>query len=718
MAGLSQKLDRMQELEEEAKRVPDLEEEVQELRQAEEDNHRLRESNDALRKELDKRDQAVTEAVDLICQLEAKVKELETGHTSTQSARPPTSEGSEVETPKIGTFINIPERTSSRGVTTMGRKGPKSEPRHLQRAPSFLQERSKSTAALRGLFAPAPVEKTSTSAVSAIAKTESSSSMNEGSDAQSPRISALSECSELSPFGSPTKASGFDQLESPADKESNPGSVRSARLDQEEQEWKNESISRWMEPQTDVSPVALSKRRKRATINGLGKGDSSSPEDELRLPGAFPRSRSEAVFGGMKLPPTPDTMCTYAAGPNRSNGSVNAKGPSAEASPKQHVGRPRSAEELVTRRGSNFSAFTDSMDANLDATPSLDRKDEAPAIFPLHGLPSNNSRVFSPHPANIPSFGYYGGASTLEDGKGTTSKATKSDLAKSKTSQQQSSDNPPSPTLAPYDWLEAAQRGPRSRKETTRTPSQSSFLARRYSLDSNRETENFVVPTLDPSSLEPSPQNTQDSGSRRRISLRFFNRSNDSRRLQPSPMFDDLNDDGDGAPSPVVSKTRQTGLRQPKATPTPEPVTPSQKEARVPTPTYADKRGDYMHKTLPNSFTESNMPDAARPSTANSNRHKRRSSLGIINWMKGASGIGSLRKSDHSSPNNAQQTNNDTARERPPSRLNSEASTVPSELSPRKGGEEWTPKAKHTPRSDDQEPGRRPRYLDRRSRRG
>lgn len=80
VAGLARKLERMHELEEEMKRLHGLEDEVQELRNAEEDNQRLRESNDVLNNEIDKRDHAVTEAVELICQLEARVEELETGN--------------------------------------------------------------------------------------------------------------------------------------------------------------------------------------------------------------------------------------------------------------------------------------------------------------------------------------------------------------------------------------------------------------------------------------------------------------------------------------------------------------------------------------------------------------------------------------------------------------------------------------------------------------
>src|SRR5438034_252565 len=94
-AAMEKKLDRMQELEEKLERMGRLEAELEELRGVEEANQRLRESNELLRLELDKRDQAVNEAVELICQLEAKLEsfELKHGDERPSSARPQTSSG-------------------------------------------------------------------------------------------------------------------------------------------------------------------------------------------------------------------------------------------------------------------------------------------------------------------------------------------------------------------------------------------------------------------------------------------------------------------------------------------------------------------------------------------------------------------------------------------------------------------------------------------------
>src|ERR1700722_3580060 len=95
MAALEKKLERMQEMERALERMHDLEDELDELREAEENNQRLRESNEQLRLELDKRDQAINEAVELICRLEAKIDELQAGRPASRpsTARPRSSDG-------------------------------------------------------------------------------------------------------------------------------------------------------------------------------------------------------------------------------------------------------------------------------------------------------------------------------------------------------------------------------------------------------------------------------------------------------------------------------------------------------------------------------------------------------------------------------------------------------------------------------------------------
>ncbi|RJE16870.1 hypothetical protein PHISCL_10793 [Aspergillus sclerotialis] len=73
---------------------------------------------------------------------------------------------------------------------------------------------------------------------------------------------------------------------------------------------------------------------------------------------------------------------------------------------RRRIVRPHSADELQAIRNASNSALPDSMDANeSDATPfglKGDDKDETPAIFPLHGLSSKSSGLFSPGISDIP----------------------------------------------------------------------------------------------------------------------------------------------------------------------------------------------------------------------------------------------------------------------------------------------------------------------------
>lgn len=102
MKILEQKLERMAEMEEQIAYMDELEAEVHELRAAAKENKTLREANQQLRSDFDNRDQAVVEAVDLICQLEAKIEVLENGGriSKMSMSRPRTADGSDVLTPK------------------------------------------------------------------------------------------------------------------------------------------------------------------------------------------------------------------------------------------------------------------------------------------------------------------------------------------------------------------------------------------------------------------------------------------------------------------------------------------------------------------------------------------------------------------------------------------------------------------------------------------
>ncbi|KAL4932210.1 uncharacterized protein BDV17DRAFT_216732 [Aspergillus undulatus] len=757
LSHLEKKLERMQELEDELERMRGLDEEVQELRAAEEDNQRLRESNEQLRQEIDKRDQAVTEAVELICQLEARVEELNTGSDISRpsTAQPPLDDESSLVTPKnISTLDlqDIPERTSSRrGTRMVERRCVSSRSRILQRAPSFLLEESKSTAALRSLYTEAedPVPMNSASPA-AMMKSESMDSMTEIIETGSPRLSALSECSELNISEAPITEDGFDQIDIPVRKKEKGAEGRnlpSAKLGFSNRDLAR--IDRWLPTTADNASKETVARVKTQHLSDIFKQpETSSPSSSFNS--SSQKSKMDSIFGGSRMPPTPDTMTTaYPVWANSSSNSTIAD--KSQTDLRRYLTRTWSADEVTSRRSSLKSEPRESMETNASRMalprPSLDERDDGPAFFPLNSVETRHGS-------------YYGNQGLFcRDFDRVLARMDKDYYSPfRRTSRDETASLGSTPrSLTPQDWMEAAR--PRTRNRTgplpansrlvgARAPSQSSFLGRRHSIDSAvREPTLPIIQTLNLRSLESndgSPTEPEPEP-RRRISLlpTFFNRSANARRLQPSPMSDPAEQDSDGAPSPVIRKTRNQTSKSPR------PLSGQGNDFS----TFTSTGLSYAEDGMLRSFTEAipTSPSTARPTTSNGGKdqHKRRGSLGIFGWMKGASAnLGSsLKKSDAATANpvaSSSSSKTDTpaspttvvpasngsavrASSRPavydngivalgPEPVNT-AGNKPVELgSPT---EDFAIRTRHPSRADESagEQGRRPRYMERRSRR-
>ncbi|KAL4752969.1 hypothetical protein BDW72DRAFT_170067 [Aspergillus terricola var. indicus] len=740
LSVLEKKLERMQELEDELERMRGLEDEVQELRAAEEDNQRLRESNEQLRQEIDKRDQAVTEAVELICQLEARVEELEKENPQSSTAHHPYVE-SGVATPRNASTPDIPERTSSRrGTRHSERRRVSSGSRSLQRAPSFLFEDSKSTAALRSLYV--ETDNTPISVPTPITKSESMNSMAETAELESPRLSALSECSELNIDDTLISGNGFDQIDIPVRrKETSTPATNLSSVTLRMSDADTVRVDRWVPGGMGGTSKGETTRRR----DVFKESQASSPSSSSR------KSKLESIFGSARLPPTPDTMTT--ANPAWASGSSNSTiADKSQSDLRRYLTRTRSADELTARRSSITMEPRESMDSNVSKITfpraSLDERDEDTAIFPLNSIqqprydPSANHGILT------------------GDFERVLARINKDYCPSKPTTRDETTtlgSSPPSMTAE--DWIEAARPGTQNRTGHvlvdfrvvgTHAPSQSSFLGRRHSIDSAvREPTLPIIQTINlralkdggapPLTAEPEPE------TRRRISLLppFFSRSANARRLQPSPMPDPADKD-DGAPSPVIRKTRNPPSR------THRPLSGVGQASDF----SASSGPTYVEDSISRSFTEANLnspsSSTTRPSTSNGGKdhHKRRGSLGIFGWMKGASaGLGSsLKKSDVSpqiqtstvsnkleSQITAPPTVSTTASAsvsttvRATSRLAThdnvtlvakEPHSKPAEMAAEELAAVAT-RTRHPTRTDEpaDEQGRRPRYMERRSRR-
>jgi hypothetical protein len=766
MAIMEQKLERMAQMEEELAHMHELEAEVQELRTAERDNQALRESNEQLRGDLDKRDLAVTEAVELICQLETRLDMLENGgRTSKMSmSRPKTADGSEILTPKARIMVEIPERTSSKrnsSVLSVAQRQTSSELRKLSKAPSFLREDNKSTATLRSLYAPEE-EKQPRPALTQLTKSESFHTMTETLEPESPRLSVLSECSELNAADTPMRWQDFDQLEIPLRRSSSTtGSLDSYVPSTEREESKEDQIDRWMESREDINQTIITRRMQRASSDATTHASIPSLATELYSPKPRGRGRLDAsLFGGIRLPPTPDTMSTaYAMGANRSNGSNGSI--AARRSPQteqdlffsgKSVHRPRSAEEMGSRHSFNGSEVTDSMQTNCSDTPRLGAApDESRTILPsFNTVSSKASELLGPGSPNNPVIETFG---DLLQGKANqastpTIKRVRSP-PKAMTPEPKFDEDDSSPPLTPQDWIAAAKQGPRPNKPYTRmvrpeiqptelSPrtviSQAAFHNSNSISSDTIQRDNPGIPTLDMNTLDileqplevpqPDPQVEADPAPRRRISFRppFFSRSaNIPRRLQASPIPNDFEDYfEDGAPSPVIPKTRTVGgvPRRPMS----QIITdPSELYSSTQPVSNDEKNMPFKHRNLPQSFTDSTIAAHAgsatvsgRPSTSHGVDHKRRSSLGIFGWMKG-------KRPDSMIVTGTEHYTDSMKENRTPSRLACEAASYGAGI-PRAGTPDSIEAHAVRPYSEvavyPDEFARRPRYMGRRARRG
>ncbi|KAJ5983410.1 hypothetical protein N7481_005509 [Penicillium waksmanii] len=745
LGTMEKKMERMEEMEEELQQMHKLEEEVVELRVAKKQNHSLQESNDRLREELHKRDQAVAEAVQFICQLEAKIDEIESGGRTSQASFNRLVLDGPNATPRTQTALEIPERTSSKRASL------KSPERTLNKVPSFMRGDGESTSVLRSLYAP-EVNK-SYSAMSQLTKSESYNTMNDILEPGSPRLSVLSECSELHPLDTPTKWDQADKLDIPVRKVSSMDSFDSFNPRLEREERMDSQIDEWMEPRQDMQQTIIRRRMNRVTSDA-----SKIPTAPFRISSNHQgRGRlDESLFVGVKLPPTPDTMSTaHVAGRNGSNGSMAA---AAQRSPRPErdlwlAGRPlerhRSADELTTRTRHSYtgSDITDSMQTNCSDTPRLGfmNDKESPSMFPFNTVASKASELLGPGSPNNPVVDSFGGL-LRQNSNGSQDEAVPPAIPVYRTptktvSKSRSMEDEASPPLTPQEWIAAARHAPRSRKELAhglRAAFHDGDSVDSYPMEHDAP----GVPTLDMDTLnileqpiaevpeDPVPQQKSEPEQRRRFSFRppFLNRANLPRRLQPSQTVPDLMDDDeeDGAPSPIIPKTRNVGGagRRPMS----QIIANSTDYYSSSVPASNERFGNenFTVKSFHQSLMESrdeNLPPiqngsatiSGRPTTSHSADHKRRSSLGIFGWMKGMS----AKRSEPATPADAEDFPESVKDSRPVSRLTHETSrltlgrpSTPDSMD----APVVRPRSEMTMYSDDQT--RRPRYMGRRARRG
>ncbi|ESZ90296.1 hypothetical protein SBOR_9325 [Sclerotinia borealis F-4128] len=161
----------------------------------------MQEINEALLKELEKRDQAVEEAVTLVCELEAKVERLLQEREDVRSFD--SQYGNDYIDYDHGHGIHIPSSPPTIDKDTMSTPRGKERSKVIARMPSFLSEQSEGVEALRSLYLP------SSSSYSDVALPKLPEEDSESGMA-SPSLSVLSESSFLSIYGEKSPATNED----------------------------------------------------------------------------------------------------------------------------------------------------------------------------------------------------------------------------------------------------------------------------------------------------------------------------------------------------------------------------------------------------------------------------------------------------------------------------------------------------------------------------
>lgn len=362
------------------------------------DNEELQLRNKDLLRELEYRDLAVSEAVAMICSLEARIEETgqpsattlyPDSQTCTGSNEEPGPWGPQADGALPSTLITrYPQTSDSPGEpsTTM----PPKDPSHVDslvsaaaripwRAPSFLKENKKSTQALRGLYLSDENSTYGNPSLFSTSRPGSRFSADEHDpdsySLNSPRLSMLSESSFLSVYGkahdsNPTpakkkKRSSYSQSSSSEDeRHSLPIIQHEARTQKWINERRKQNSLRRRPPRdgaggrfssidevVDVIPIEwrTEQTARKMLIRSPSRRKRDEPIDFVPLP-----SQGRTIFGHGFLPPTPDTMSISNRGTNSSTPSIITEKSLLDGTPQGAKayralipeGRPQSAESV------------------------------------------------------------------------------------------------------------------------------------------------------------------------------------------------------------------------------------------------------------------------------------------------------------------------------------------------------------------------------------
>ena len=415
-------------------RNEELEAKLENTETLENDNQELQSINEDLLLELEKRDIAIQEAVDLICELEAKIEEmgeaesyfrqrdrtpeLQQGNSVPASPLSTKSKSKDPGTPPQTNGLNVDMEDQARlglshpHIDTLSPTPSESS----RRVPSFLRDTKKSTNMLRSLYLNDGSQTQGNPSSISLARPGSMFSGEDEDDdytdrqmLNSPRLSILSESGFSSIYGSPKERSlsPAQNLNAHVPQQS-PKDSQSPRNDQHEERLQNwlEERNRPSTPPRQNSRVGLKDQfssidqvLKKVPCSPNGQQPESSrrrgepkPRQE-RTPEKPARNQTREregrpsspafggpMFGGGLLPPTPDTMSTATVAANSSTPSIVTEKSLLDGTPYPAKGfsalmptpRPRTSDSSLA---SNFGTalIYDQGHTSLQTSPSKSR---------------------------------------------------------------------------------------------------------------------------------------------------------------------------------------------------------------------------------------------------------------------------------------------------------------------------------------------------------
>jgi hypothetical protein len=282
-----------------------------------EENATLLELNDSLVKELERRDEAVQEAVSIICNLEERLEQAQ------HSKRDPHDHLETPTQPRVSSVSPCPRDILS---------PPKSDKSSLTRSssarriPSFVDDKKPNTRALRSVYLdPKPTLRAVKSFASLTSQAEDvDKSLSDADTLDSPRLSVLSKSSFPSIYDlrrSEESAKYQENALTLPDSQLHNISRNAGRKHDSDSD-----INSWIQVQTPQSSVQSSGKcipqscSDSARVQRPTYYTASSQAHQKRTP-----SLKGAAFGGASLPPTPDSASTSVLQDSYMTGHPNAQ---------------------------------------------------------------------------------------------------------------------------------------------------------------------------------------------------------------------------------------------------------------------------------------------------------------------------------------------------------------------------------------------------------